>query len=107
MDRDNEPFLDSPQEYPCRFTWDGRTITTEQGIQVTTDGRIAIPATIPARSLVWEGLLAEWDNTGGQTIYEVVSSSRADDIQGKNTRREYDLMRFRGTLPDSTPEPYE
>ena len=105
FNRDNEPILAAPVEYDCRWVWDNRTSSTPDGTPVELTARVAVPIVVPTRSLFWKGCLDEWVDDGRQEIHESQMVTRADDIQGKNQRREYGLVRFRSKLPVGTPLP--
>jgi hypothetical protein len=104
MNRDNEPVLDAPIEVPCRWVPDQRQSVNQDGIEVTITARLACPIDLLPRSVAWKGELRAFDSSETADLHEVVSSGIVDDVQGKNTRREYDLARFRGKLPTDTPE---
>jgi hypothetical protein len=104
MNRDDEIVLADPIEIPVRWVWHQRVATNETGNPIEITAQIATDCVIPGRSLVWYGEAKDWTDTP-QELYEVVSVSRAKGIDNKFERREYDLTRFRSSLPSGTATP--
>ena len=103
FNRENEPVLDSPVERCARWVDTHRLVTGPDGTPIELTAQLAFSQKIPTRSVVWRGKLEDWDATEEQELHEIVSRSHAKDIDGKINRYEYNVTRFRGTLPANTP----
>lgn len=105
FNRENEPVLAAPVELCCRWVDTNRLVTGPEGTPIELSAQIAFPQKVPTRSVCWRGCLDDWDDTGKQELHEIISRSYAKDIDGKVNRYEYNLTRFRGSLPANTPAP--
>lgn len=100
-----EPLVGSAVEVKVRWVHQQRDMLDPQGNTVAVDATVVADREIPIGSLMYEGPLSDWLGTGsGETPsgrMQVKAESRAEDLKGMVTRREYGLMRFRDSHPVS------
>lgn len=112
MDESNEPVFAAPVERACRWVWLRRLSTNELGEPIEIAAEVAFKCSIPMRSLAWKGTLEEWiaaeeDDSLERNLLEFKSWEGADSLKGHHSRNEYELTRWRGRVPDNTPDPYD
>lgn len=99
---DGFPLLDAPVDVCCRWEEKQIEMTDDTGNRVVVDVILTVARSIPVNSIMWEGRSCDLPESGdpGIDLYEVLARDRGKDLNGRVTRYEYGLKRYKDTLPD-------
>lgn len=99
--RDNygEVRVKPPREIIVDWTDNIRTIMGPLSNPVQIDATMATAEPIANSSIVFQGTLAESNNIQPQLLMQIIKPNENFDLKGRQVRREYNMMRFRDSLP--------
>lgn len=102
--RQGQPVLRYPVEVGVRWVNRRGETLDPKGQTQATDADVAVDRAVPVGSIMWRGSLSEVPGTADPPepsgdLFEVLSSSTAEDLKGRTTRYELKLRRWNDTLP--------
>lgn len=100
-DRDGFPLLNPPVQICTRWEEKNLEMTDEEGNRIVVDVVLAANRQIAVGSLLWAGEECDLPESGdpGVDLYEVLLRDRGNDLNGRITRYEFGLKRYKDTLP--------
>jgi hypothetical protein len=99
FDRHGEPVVDSPVEINCRWSESDHQAGGVGGGTDPAEAQVEVDQYIPIGSLMWKGLLEEWDATQPHTLFQVVERTSSRDVKGRWRSRRVVLRKFSSKLP--------
>jgi hypothetical protein len=99
FDRHGELTIGSPVEITCRWSESDRQAGGVGGGTDPADAQVEVDQYIPIGSLMWKGMLEEWDSTQPQKLFQVVERSSSKDVKGRWRSRRVVLRKFLAKLP--------
>jgi hypothetical protein len=99
FDRHGEPVVGSPVEINCRWSESDRQAAGVGGGTDPAEAQVEVNQYIPTGSLMWKGLLEEWDATQPHTLFQVVERTSSRDVKGRWRSRRVVLRKFSSKLP--------
>lgn len=99
----NVSLFSTADDIKCRWVNKRREITDAKGNVIATDAQITTCEALKVGDVVWKGCINDISGTGSDPapsggLMQVITHGEASDIKGRNTRREYGLMRYEDML---------
>lgn len=102
-DSTGEPKVSNPVQIECRWIWKKTQSTDATGNTVMMDATVVVDREIDDGSILWEGTLDQWEDTGSEEdnpdLVEVKSYKEVKDIRGREFYRELGCSFYKGRLP--------